>query len=71
MPPSRYVSANRLKHMLVYAAVAVGALVAADVAFRVFGVPQMMRRAFALIWVLALPLGGWWVWRRTSDPSAH
>lgn len=71
MPPSRYVSANRLKRMLVYVAVAVGVLVLADAAFRAFGASQVVRRTFAVIWLVALPLGGWWAWRRTADPSAH
>ncbi|MDZ7779610.1 MAG: hypothetical protein U5R14_06675 [Gemmatimonadota bacterium] len=71
MPPSRYVSADRLLRMLAYIAVAVVVLVAADAVFRVFGSPQAVRRTFAVIWIVALPLGGWWLWRRTARDSGH
>ena len=63
MPPSRYVSADRLLGMVVYLAAAVAVLIAADLAMRALGSAFAVRRAVALIWLVALPVGGWLVWR--------
>jgi hypothetical protein len=66
MPPSRYVSADRLMRMVVYLAVAVAVLIGADVAMRALGSSITVRRAVAALWFLSLPVGGWMVWRGQS-----
>lgn len=66
MPPSRYVSADRLMRMIIYLAVAVAVLIGADVAMRALGSSLVVRRAVAALWFLALPVGGWMVWRGES-----
>ena len=64
MPPSRYVSADRMLGVVTYLAVAVAVLIAGDFAMRALGSAMEVRRVFAVIWLVALPVGGWWVWRR-------
>lgn len=64
MPPSRYVSAERLMRMVVYLALSVAVLIGADVAMGAMGSSLAVRRAVTVIWIVALPLGGWLVWRR-------
>jgi uncharacterized protein (DUF2062 family) len=63
MPPSRYVSAERLMRMLVYLALSVAALIGVDVAMGAMGSSLAVRRTVTVIWIVALPLGGWLVWR--------
>lgn len=64
MPPSQYVSAERLMRMVVYLALAVAVLIGADVAMRAMGSSLAVRRAVTVIWIVLLPVGGWLVWRR-------
>jgi hypothetical protein len=60
MPESRFVSAAKLKPLLVYFAVAfvlvvlVGALVP----------PGRLRNGLVLAWLVLFPVGGWLVFRR-------
>jgi hypothetical protein len=64
MPPSRYVSADRLLRMVIYLAVAVAVLIGADVAMRALGSSLGVRRTVTALWLVGLPIGGWLVWRR-------
>ncbi|MEX2467272.1 MAG: hypothetical protein WD995_10200 [Gemmatimonadota bacterium] len=64
MPPSRYVSAGRLQHMVLYLMAAVAVLVGAEVVVRLLDLPQAARRILVALWWVALPVGGWLVWRR-------
>ena len=63
MPRSRYVSAQRLKALLGYFAVAfvsvlvVGLLVPAGNA----------RMLLSFVWIVAFPIGAWWVFRRSGE----
>lgn len=63
MPPSRYVSADRLLRMVIYLTAAVAVLIGADVAMRALGSSIDVRRTVSALWFVALPIGGWLVWR--------
>lgn len=71
MPPSRYVSSGRLMRMLVYVAAAILVLVVTDGVLRDIAVDQGVRRGFVLAWMIALPLAGWWVWRKGAPADGH
>jgi hypothetical protein len=63
MPQSRYVSAETLKRMLVYLSVAVVVLLVADAGLQAMGSSAGVRRLTVLLWLVALPVIGWRVWK--------
>jgi len=63
MPPSRYVSSTRLMRMLVFLAGAVLLLVLTDVGLRWAGAAPSLRRTVSFIWLVAVPVGWWMVWK--------
>ena len=72
MPPSRYVSSHRLLRLTVFLTVAVVVLTALALGLGAMGSPPAMRRLLVLVWLLVLPVGGWWVWKSGGDdPSRH
>ena len=64
MPESRYVSARRLRPLIVYFAVAFVALLGVDALVDVLVAGRGARQAVVLAWIVLFPVGGWLVWRR-------
>jgi len=64
VPKSRYVSATSLKPLLVYLVGAVIVLVGVDVTVRALRLPAYLLTLGVLVWIVALPWGGWIVWKR-------
>lgn len=50
--------------MVLYLMAAVAVLVGAEVVVRLLDLPQAARRILVALWWVALPVGGWLVWRR-------
>ncbi len=64
MPKSRFVSASRLRPLLLYFAVAFVVLLVLDGALQAVAPSRPSRFALVLGWMVLFPLGGWLVWRR-------
>lgn len=64
MPKSRYVSASRLRSLIVYFAIAFASLLAADTLVGMLGAGRAGRQLVVLAWIVLFPVGGWLVWRR-------
>ncbi len=71
MPPSRYVSSDRLLRMTVFLAVAFVVLLALAMGLQALGSPPVMRRVLLLLWLVGLPVVGWRVWKAGDDRSGH
>ena len=72
MPPSRYVSSQRLLRLTVFLTVAFVILTVLGLGLRALESPPVMRRVLVLAWLVALPVGGWWVWKAGGGtPSGH
>jgi hypothetical protein len=64
MPKSQFVSASKLRPMIVYFALAFVVLLVADAALRTLAPGLGARRLIGFVWMVLLPLGGWLVWKR-------
>ena len=64
MPKSRYISASRLRPLVVYFAVAFAVLLAADALVGMLAGGRGGRQVVVLAWIVLFPLGSWLVWRR-------
>ena len=64
MPKSRFVSASKLRPLIVYFAVAFAVLLLADAALDAFVSGRGARQLVVIAWIVLFPLGGWLVWRR-------
>lgn len=60
MPESRFISAAKLKPLLVYCALAFVAVVVVGAVLP----PGQLRSALVLAWLVLFPVGGWIVFRR-------
>jgi hypothetical protein len=69
VPKSRYVSASRLRPLVIYFAVAFAVLLAADALVGMLGTGRGGRQVVVLGWIVLFPLGGWLVWRRGEGRS--
>ena len=66
MPPSRFVSSDRLLRMTVFLTCAVVLLVGLDVGLRALGSGPSARLALVVVWLLLLPFTGWRVWKGSA-----
>lgn len=66
MPPSRFVSSDRLMRMIVFLTVAVVLLVGLDVGLRALGSGQAARLVLVVAWLVLLPVIGWRVWKGSA-----
>jgi hypothetical protein len=64
MPRSQYVSASRLKPLVIYFACAVLALLIADALVRAFADAPVVRILAVIAWFVWLPYGAWRIWTR-------
>ena len=64
MPKSQFVSAGKLRPMIIYFAVAFVVLLVVDAALQSFVPGRSARQALVVGWLVLFPLGGWLVWRR-------
>ena len=71
MPPSRYVSSHRLLRMTVFFPAAVVLLTVLALGLGVMGASASTRRVLVLTWLVALPVGGWWVWKAGREGSSR
>jgi hypothetical protein len=67
MPPSRFVSSDRLLRMTVFLTCAVVLLVGLDIGLRALGSGQAARLTLVVAWLLSLPVIGWRVWKGPAD----
>ncbi|MEX2471918.1 MAG: hypothetical protein WEA34_07060 [Gemmatimonadota bacterium] len=66
MPPSRFVSSDRLLRMVVFLTSAVVLLVGLDIGLRALGSSQAARLVLVAGWLVLLPLIGWRVWKGSA-----
>lgn len=64
MPRSQFVEAKRLRPLLAYFALALLAILVADVALEELAPSSGVRRLLLPAWIVLFPVGGWLVWRR-------
>lgn len=64
MPKSRFVSASKLRPLIVYFAIAFAVLLVVDAALNALVPGGGARQLVVIAWVVLFPLGGWLVWRR-------
>jgi uncharacterized membrane protein len=57
---------SRFRCILIFWAIAVLTLLAVEVVFAVFAVPDWIFRVFVIIWLVTLPVGGLFLWIRRS-----
>ena len=55
--------------MLAYAGLALAVILGAHTAVRAAGGGPGVRLALVVVWMVAFPIGGWIVWRRSAPPA--
>lgn len=64
MPKSRFVSASKLRPIILYCALAFVVLLLADALLAAVAPGRAGRLGVVIAWMVLFPFGGWLVWRR-------